>query len=187
MKKATEILLGLTAGLLIAGCNTGGCYDNQSAIPLATFYSSETGKKVSLSILEISGVDAPNDSLLTTEGSPISEVYLPMRSTKTSTSWCLHYTQDNISDPSFNDTVSFFYSSEPYFASSECGAMYNYRILRVENTFHLLDSVVVTDSLITNIDISTINFYFRTAPAEEPEPSPEPEPTPEPEPDENEE
>ena len=58
--------------------------------------------------------------------------------------------------------MEFGYTSEPYFASEECGAMYRYRIHTMRNTFHLLDSVVIVDSLITNADVVTLKFYFRT-------------------------
>lgn len=50
--------------------------------------------------------------------------------------------------------------------------MYYYRITEMENTFHLVDSVVILDSLITNVDSTRIQIFFRTT--EEPEPDPEP-------------
>ena len=103
---------------------------------------------------------------------PVGSVYLPMRSTKETTAWCFHYTQEGLDDPSLNDTISFRYTSEPFFASEECGAMYYYRITEMENTFHLVDSVVILDSLITNVDSTRIQIFFRTT--EEPEPDPEP-------------
>lgn len=45
--------------------------------------------------------------------------------------------------------------------------MYIYKIKRVEHTTHLLDSVVVVDSTITNTDIERLRFYFRTAESDE--------------------
>lgn len=158
---------------VMSSCSTSGCLDNQSAIPLAEFYSSATGQAVSLSDVTISGIDAPRDSAILVAPPAASQVYLPMRSTKSSTSWCISYQQPGIDSPEFNDTVTFRYDSEPYFASSECGAMYRYRIREVLCTTHLLDSVGVIDSLITNVDRSYLRFYFRTAdtPEEGPEES----------------
>ena len=46
--------------------------------------------------------------------------------------------------------------------------MYHYRITAYTYTTHLIDSVAVTDSLITNIDRETIQIYFRTAEPSEP-------------------
>lgn len=79
----------------------------------------------------------------------------------------MHYIQPDLDNPAFNDTVSFEYTSQPFFASQECGAMYIYKIKRVEHTTHLLDSVVVVDSTITNTDIERLRFYFRTAESDE--------------------
>ncbi|MDE5682845.1 MAG: hypothetical protein K2I39_01370 [Muribaculaceae bacterium] len=151
----------------MASCNTAGCLDNQSAIPLAGFRSSATGDDISVQGIRISGVGAPADSAIAS-GS-VSQVYLPMRSTAESTAWCFHYTQEGLDDPALNDTVTFGYESIPYFASEECGAMYRYMIQSVSTTTHIIDSVVVADSLITNVEATRIYIYFRTAETEEPE------------------
>lgn len=153
--------------LVLVGCNTSGCLDNQSSIPLAGFYSSADGKQISVRDISIWGIGAPNDSVLVEGGKVMQSVYLPMRSTQDSTAWCFHYTQDGINTSEFNDTIVFYYTSEPYFASEECGAMYRYRIRRCTTTTHLIDSVAVVDSLITNVDKEQIRIYMRTA--EEPE------------------
>ncbi len=47
--------------------------------------------------------------------------------------------------------------------------MYHYRITRVAHTYVLLDSVGVSDSLITNVERQTIQLYFRTAAPDDPE------------------
>ncbi|MCH5220916.1 MAG: hypothetical protein J1F05_01105 [Muribaculaceae bacterium] len=186
LKLTTRIFIVLIVAALTYACNNSGCLDNQSAIPLAGMYSSETGKAISVNIVEIHGVGAPNDSLIVRGGTSISRVYLPMRSTMSTTTWCLHYTQSNISDPAFNDTIEFDYKSIPYFASEECGAYYQYRIESLRYTTHLLDSVALTDSLMTNADIERIRIYFRTADPE-PEQPQEPEESEEPNDSENQE
>jgi lipoprotein len=153
----------LLALVLSQGCNTTGCLDNQSSIPLAGCYSSANGSQFAFSsVMRIHGVGAPGDSALSASSGASYRVYLPMRSTADNVSWCLHYTQENLDDDIFNDTITFVYTSIPYFASEECGAMYQYRIDECRYTTHLLDSVVVTDSLITNVDLERIKIYFRT-------------------------
>ncbi len=147
------------AGLL-AACSTGGCYDNQSAIPLAGFYSSQTKGAISVSGLKIYGIGAPHDSALVRPSQTVGSVYLPMRSTHSTTSWCLDIATTD--STTVADTLTFAYESIPYFASEECGAMYYYRITRYSCTGNVIDSVVVKDSLITNADIETIAIYFRT-------------------------
>ena len=170
-------LIAVSAGALLAlvaapGCNSDGCLDNHSAIPLAALYSSETGNKASYSFIRIAGVDAPRDSAMATPGTAVSEVYLPMRSAKTSTAWCFSYKLPSIfeeGDPAYNDTLWIDYSSIPFFASEECGAMYNYRLRRIRHTDVLIDSVVVVpkDSTVTNVDATTFRIYFKTVDADD--------------------
>lgn len=147
---------------IVAGCNTSGCIENQNSVPLAGFYSSGTGKEIGLTGVEVGGVDAPNDSLLHNGVGGISEVYLPLRSTRNNTAFYFHYNQEGIDSTIYNDTIRLEYTSKPMFVSEECGAMYYYHITKLTHTSHLIDSVVLTDSLITNIDVRRINIYFRT-------------------------
>ncbi|MDO4319163.1 MAG: DUF6452 family protein [Bacteroidales bacterium] len=152
-------------GLIVcaaASCNTSGCYDNGSSIPLAGFYDSSRGTAISLDSLRISGIGAPADSALSHPGTAINEIYLPMHAGYPSTAWVIAYKWFDLDFPEANDTVTFDYESIPYFASEECGAMYAYRITRVGHTTHIIDSVTLTDSLITNADRQTIQIYFRT-------------------------
>ena len=154
----------LTFAILLAAasaCNTSGCPDNGSSLPLAGLYSSASGEQVGFDSIAVGGVGAPGDSLLVAPGTACTEVYLPLRSDRTSASFFFHYDYEGIDSVIFNDTIEFHYSSFPFFASEECGAMFRYHIERVNHTRHLIDSVVVTDSLITNANIERIKIYFR--------------------------
>lgn len=155
----------------LGACNTSGCLENQSSIPLAGFYSSETGTAVALDSIDIGGLGAPDDSLLVKAGTAVSSVYLPLRFRDSSTEFVIRYRypQLGIDTPDYDDNISLAYTSEPYFASEECGAMYRYRITRMSHTTNLIDSVVILDSLITNADVERLRIYFRTA-SLEPEP-----------------
>lgn len=167
MRSSLKILPAVAAAALLAcaaGCSSSGCLDNRSAIPRAEFYSSATKKSQSFNGLEIHGVHAPNDSLLIRKIQIVSNFYLPMRSSYSSTEWCIHYVRQGISDIAYNDTILFEYDSQPYFASEDCGAMFNYRITRMHNTTHVLDSVEILDSLITNVDIVRIRIYMPELP-----------------------
>lgn len=153
--------LAITA-LAAASCNTSGCLDNQNSIPLAGLYASTDGSAITVSTLQVHGIGAPHDSILIASGEAVSKLYLPMRSTADVTSWCFHYTQSDLSDLALNDTITFRYDSDPYFASEECGTVYYYRIRQCIATAHLIDSVVITDSLITNVDLERIKIFVRT-------------------------
>lgn len=171
-KFATAITAAAVASTaLLAGCNTTGCTDNRSSIPLAGFYSASDEAAVTLDSLEIGGVGAPNDSLLLHAGEKAKEIYLPLRSTATSASFYIIYRQKALERWNLADTVTMDYVSTPYFASEECGAMYRYRITALTHTSNLLDSVAVTavDSLITNRNIETLRFFFLTSDTNDPE------------------
>ncbi len=168
MKKLLVIVCLVGALLAVLGsCSNDGCLDNKNSLPKAEFLSSATKNAITLNMLKIHGIGAPGDSLLVDSGEAVSTIYLPMRSTANTTAWCFAYKAEGLDHPSLNDTVAFGYESQPYFASDECGAIFRYLITECRTTTHLIDSVIVIDSLITNVDRVRIQIYFRTA--DEPE------------------
>ncbi len=162
-KILTIAIIALTTMLSVSSCNSSGCTDNQSSLPLAGFYSSSTNEGIALRDIEIGGVGAPNDSILYPAGTEYTQVYLPFRSTTNSTSYYFHYTQAGLDDEAMNDTVTFNYTSTPYFASEECGAMLKFDITDISYSKHLIDSIAITDASITNTDVERIKIYFRTS------------------------
>lgn len=156
-----------SVAILLTSCNSSGCIDNQSSIPLAGFYSKSTMKGISIDSISIGGVGAPNDSMIVKNGKGVSQVYLPFRSTKPEVSFYIHYEQEGLNNDALNDTITFEYKSIPYFVSEECGAMFYYSISHMDYTRHLVDSVGLVDTLVTNVDIERIRIYFRTAETEE--------------------
>jgi hypothetical protein len=146
----------------MAGCNTAGCIDNQSSIPLAGFYSMSTLKSISVDSLTIGGIGAPNDSLLI-DNATVSQVTLPFRAATSTTAFFIHYNHKALSNSRLNDTITFNYDAYPYFASEECGAMYQYHITKVAYTKHLIDSIGIVDSVISNVDLERIHIFMRTA------------------------
>lgn len=144
-------------------CNDIGCTDLRSSMPLAGFYSSSTDSKISVDSILLGGIGAPNDSLLVDSGAITSSLYLPFRSENTSTSYFIKYISVALDYPQLTDTVTFNYTSTPYFVSADCGAMYVYEVKSVIHTRHLIDSIAITDSVINNIDMERIKFYFRTS------------------------
>lgn len=163
------VAVGAVSGAVLSGgCNTQGCTDNRSALPMMGFYSMATQNQVMLDSLVMGGVGAPGDSLLIEKGESRAWVYLPFRYDSDKTSFFLHYAYPGIDNEEMDDVVTFSYSSEPYFASEECGAYYRYRITGVEYTRHLIDSIAVVDSVITNVDMERIRVFFRISEEEEP-------------------
>ncbi|MDE6528295.1 MAG: protein-lysine N-methyltransferase [Muribaculaceae bacterium] len=154
-----------------AGCNTQGCTDNRSALPLMGLYSSSTKARIVLDSLDIGGIGAPDDSLLISSGQSVQSLYLPFRYDRDETSFFIHYDYklQGLDDPAFDDVITIGYTAEPYFASEECGAYYIYTIRSLTYTTHLIDSVAIVDSVINNIDMERIQVFFRIAEPEEPD------------------
>ncbi len=155
-------LLNLIAVLLLlTSCSSTGCLENQSSLPLAGFYSSRTQEGIAIDSLQVWGVGAPGDSMLV--DGVARNTYLPLRSSMEIASFCFHYDQKELSSPLLNDTITLSYSSQPRFVSEECGAMYFYEIKTLHHTCHLIDSVVLVQPEVNNIDRETMRIYFRTA------------------------
>ena len=151
---------------IIWGCNSTGCLENRSSIPKAGFYNSDD-KAISLDSVSITGVGVQADLPINTLGTAISAISLPMRSTMDNTTWVFGYRWKYLAGGTLTDTLSLDYESTPYFASEECGVIYRYKITEMRYTTNLIDSIVMVDSLITNIDTEQIKIYFRTQTADE--------------------
>lgn len=161
-------ILYLTAAFgamtLWQGCNSEGCTDNHSALPLMGFYSAVTDEAITLDSIAVGGGGAPADSLLVSPGEAVQQVYLPFRYATDRTSFFIHYDYpgQGIASPALNDTVTFRYTAEPFFASEECGAMFRYRVSSVEYTRHILEYIEITDSVVTNVERERFKLYLRT-------------------------
>lgn len=170
MGKVLNIMAGVFASAVAAtavtGCNTTGCTDNQNSLPLAGFYSMSTKTAITVDSIGIGGVG--RDSLFYGPDSRLSQAYLPFRSQYDETAYYIRYMSKALDYPELIDTLRFHYTSQPYFASEECGAMYRYTITRLDYTRHLIDSVGIVDSLITNAELERIHIYFRTEDPDQP-------------------
>lgn len=153
---------------VLQSCNSVGCTDNKSSIPLAGFYSYEELTAITVSNVSIGGVGAPDDSLLVNKES-VSQVYLPFRADTGQSRFFIRYEDEALNYPELFDTITFNYTPVPYFASKDCGAMYRYQIDDYSYTRHLVDSVGLVTDVMTNADVETIRIYFRTQQPEEPE------------------
>lgn len=162
----TRLGLGaLAVAAALQGCNTSGCMENRNSVPLAGFYAADSvANSISLDSLQVTGAGIPASAApLLEAGTRASQLYLPMRPTHQSVQWIFAYKWKALDLPALADTLTFDYTSEPFFASIDCGAIYKYRITRMAYTTHIIDSVSVTDSLITNTDVERIRIFFRVA------------------------
>lgn len=159
-KVLISVFAALTALSALVGCSSGGCTENQTCVPRAGFYSYNTGNKITVDSLEIGGVGAPGDSLLVSGNA--GQTLLPLRANYPSASFFIRYTAHDLAFFDIVDTIFIDYTTIPYFADEDCGAMYRYTINRLTHTSELIDSVALVDSIVTNVDLEQIQIFFRT-------------------------
>ncbi|MCM1310475.1 MAG: DUF6452 family protein [Bacteroides sp.] len=150
-------VLGLTA---LASCSGEGCTNNRNSIPLAGFYELDTEQQVSVSRMPIYGVGAPNDSSLVDTARSSQQVYLPLRGNQTQAAFVFD-------GGPLKDTLTINYESYPYYDGEDCGAMWRYLIHNVSHTNNFIDSILVTDPLITNIERERLMIFLKLPTAEE--------------------
>lgn len=147
--------------LLLGSCGSDGCVENRNSIPRAQFYAyGEQELALSVDSISIYGIGQPNDSILLDSAVAVTQVYLPLRFTQDSTQYVIQYLQHSLSSVRYNDTLTFVYQAYPYFASIDCGAMYNFNIDTCRYTRHVLDSVSVIVPEITNHDVENIRLFY---------------------------
>lgn len=161
---------GLMSGImLMSACGNDECFENKNSLPLAGFYSSAAvPQAISLDSISIFGIGAPGDSVLHDSVRNLKESYLPFRIDTGQTSYVIRYLQGILGYMEVADTITFNYEIQPWFVSSACGVVYNYRMKDIVTTHHVIDSVTCPGGVINNVNKENIRIYFRVATEEAP-------------------
>jgi hypothetical protein len=128
------------------------CKEVFEAPPLAllqgTLLNSSTQKTIT-SKITVLGIG--RDSLWEKETS-LKEIMLPLSAHDT--------TNYLISFDSQIDTITFFHETIKKYASMETGFYYQYKLRSIKYTHHRIDSIQITDSLVTEIWHENIKLYI---------------------------
>lgn len=144
--------------LLGSACGDNTCYENGNSLPLAKLYLGKSEQTITG--LTIMGIGAPGDSLLE-DSSTLSEVYLPLRASVSTTSYKIsRWVTIEGEKSQVSDTLTLDYKPIEYFHSVECGAMFNFDITDVRHTIHGIDSVILITTTITNSPSPALRIYF---------------------------
>ena len=155
---AALAMLVLTLGTALVACSDSSCYENGNSLPLASLYVGQSQQTIGG--LTVMGIGAPGDSLLLDSAS-VSQMYLPLRASVTSTSYELRrWLVDGTDRICYRDTIKLEYQPIEYFHSIECGAMFNFQVSHVSHTSHTIDSVVLLTPLITNSLTPALRIHF---------------------------
>lgn len=118
----------------------------------ATFLNSSTKKAIS-PIVTVWGIGL--DSLWVKD-SLLQEIILPL-STNDTTNYLISF-------DSRIDTITFFHETTQKYASMESGFYYEYKLRSIDYTHNQIDSIQITDSLITKKWHENIKLYIRPLP-----------------------
>ena len=105
------VTLSVVATCMLHACNSTGCTDNKSSLPLAGFYSYQTLQPVTIQNISVGAVNAPDDSLLIEAGNA-SKLYLPFNIGENNTTfsygiWTKDLTTQGISTPLHSITTAY--------------------------------------------------------------------------------
>lgn len=154
-------LLAVASAIAIYSCGDDTCEGNQSSLPQAGFYSSQTKAAITVDSITIYGVGVPNDSAIV-RNSKIQNVYLPFNVDAQESKFVIRYEQKDLAKYNITDTIAFTYTCEPYFHSKECGAFYVFNVTGQYVSHNLIDSMQLAKPVIDNADIENIRLFFRT-------------------------
>lgn len=159
-------LMFITFCLIVSagGCASEECEGNRNALPLAGFYSSsESPKSISVDSLVIVAPAAGKSQTVIDSKSAISDVYLPFNLEEDFTTFVFRYEQKALAEFNITDTITFRYQRIPFFVSSPCGAMYEFKITDIYHTGAVIDSVTCPVGTITNANAENLRIYFKVA------------------------
>lgn len=163
-KSLTALLSSLVLSLVLVSCSDT-CGENMNTIPLAGFYSAgDSQTLLRMDSLEVRGLNAPGDSVLSYPWESKSELMLPFKIDADTTTYIF---SQHINGISRQSTVMFIYSRTPRFDSYECGVSYLFDIKDIMCTGSLVDSVVCPKGFIDNANIQNLRIYFANLPDKE--------------------
>lgn len=163
-KRRTFLLWPVAIWMLLLGCATDECLQNQTSLPLAGFYTATASpQQITVDSLSIYGLGAPGDSVLVHEKERLSSTYLPFRIDGESTTYVIRYMQKALERYNLADTITFNYEMQPWFVSTACGTIYRYDMRDIKHTTWLIDSVTCPPGVIDNTDMENLRIYFKVA------------------------
>ena len=90
--------------LLLGSCGSDGCVENRNSIPRAQFYAyGAQDLALSVDSISIYGIGQPTDSILLDSAVAVTQVYLPLRFTKTPHN--MSFNICNTPSPRFDTTI----------------------------------------------------------------------------------
>lgn len=128
-------------------------YASISFVRLSTVDSLIQENTLSINNLIIFPLDRNYDSIYNYQNE-VTDISLPLNPNIASTSFV-------IKADTIQDTLYFHHQSEMYFVSLECGFTWLFNLDETTHTTHLIDSIIVVDTIIDLNERNNYKIYFR--------------------------
>ncbi len=159
MKLNRLITIFLFAAFLISCNSSDDCREETDVNLTINFMTrpfdsiSKTYKNAALTIDSLTVRGLGSDSLIYNNSKKIKSIKLPLRIGSNETAFELRI--NNITD-----TLYFQHSNNnQYFISLECGCIVTHEILRASTTAHYLDSIIINNKDVNNIETTHIQIF----------------------------
>ncbi len=146
-----HIVIALIAAAGIAGCAASEiCLSNQHAVQVS-FISLYDNEDTTLNDISVYGLDQTE---LIYESASLSELFLPLRFDKDTTTFILK-------TPKTQNTISFVHHKALDFISGECGYVFSYALDSIITTGNAIDSTsIVYPSINYGEDVENVEIYI---------------------------
>ncbi len=144
----------ICSGLILsfASCAPQGCFDQTESLVKADFYNNLNKRLQAPDSLTMYGLNMETNKIYD-KNVEIQPAMIPLN---TSADSCVIVIRIN----GTNDTIKFRYNSYPHLISKECGYTFYHNIEKPVTTLHEIDSIKLTNNLITNINGENIIIYY---------------------------
>lgn len=140
--------------LSMVGCESGDCMLSSESYCNMVFVNAQ-GKGVKLQ--DSLTVSSTADIVLVNRKYGASSMMLPLSYTAVEDTFFLQYSARLV------DTLWVEHQNHPYFSSMDCGMVMHYELVNIKSTNHLIDSVQIVNSGVSNTLKDNVKIYFTVA------------------------
>lgn len=151
MKKLMK--LPFLAVIVIAfSCSEGACFEETEAYLKGSFYRRPPLKLTAPDSLTLYGSDRPGQTIYKRK-SGVQPALIPLNSAAETSEFVMKIN-------GISDTLEVRYTTFPALISKECGYTFFHDIDTIIYSTHIIDSIKISKSRITNLDEENIRIYY---------------------------
>jgi hypothetical protein len=154
-KMSKKILLPLfIAGILFSSCSSTGCYDNMNVLVYCNFYQFSDKAAVSVDSITVWGVGS--DSLIY-DNETLNQLALELNPKSEETQYVIQAVQNGYTSI---DTLSLYYTNQPWFQSMDCGCRVNSTLDSCKTEGSIVQSTVIVNPKVNINQTKNVILYL---------------------------